>query len=42
MATAGLDVSEVRTGRRPGTRVFTVRSGALGVPTLVIQPATRA
>ncbi len=39
LAAAGLDVSEIRTGRRPGTRVFTVRSGALGVPTLVIQPA---
>ena len=39
LASAGLDVSETRTGRRPGTRVFTVRTGALGVPTLVIQPA---
>jgi catechol 2,3-dioxygenase-like lactoylglutathione lyase family enzyme len=39
LASAGLDVSEIRTGRRPGTRVFTVRTGALGVPTLVIQPA---
>lgn len=42
MAGAGLDVSEVRTGRRPGTRVFTVRSGALRVPTLVIQPEEQA
>jgi catechol 2,3-dioxygenase-like lactoylglutathione lyase family enzyme len=41
LAAAGLDVSETRTGRRPGTRVFTVRTGALGVPTLVIQPAAR-
>src|SRR5262245_10806973 len=39
LVSAGLDVSETRTGRRPGTRVFTVRTGALGVPTLVIQPA---
>lgn len=39
LASSGLDVSEVRTGRRPGTRVLTVRTGALGVPTLVIQPA---
>lgn len=39
LVAAGLDVSEIRTGRRPGTRVFTARSGALGVPTLVIQPA---
>jgi catechol 2,3-dioxygenase-like lactoylglutathione lyase family enzyme len=42
LASAGLDVSETRTGRRPGTRVFTVRTGALGVPTLVIQPAAAA
>lgn len=40
LASSGLDVSEVRTGRRPGTRVFTVRAGALGVPTLVIQRAS--
>jgi catechol 2,3-dioxygenase-like lactoylglutathione lyase family enzyme len=40
LAATGLDVSEIRTGRRPGTRVFTVQTGALGVPTLVIQPAT--
>lgn len=33
---AGLDVSEIRTGRKPGTDVFTVRSGTMGVPTLVI------
>ena len=39
LTASGLDVSEIRTGRRPGTRVFTVQSGALGVPTLVIQPA---
>ena len=39
LAASGLDVSEIRTGRRPGTRVFTVHAGSLGVPTLVIQPA---
>lgn len=38
LASSGLDVSEIRIGRRPGTRVFTVHSGVLGVPTLVIQP----
>lgn len=32
----GRDVSEVRKGIRQGTRVFTVRDGTLGVPTLVI------
>lgn len=35
----GFDVSEVRIGRRPGTRVFTVRDRTLGVPTLVVQAA---
>lgn len=35
---AGADVSEVRVGRKPGTSVFTVRSGAAGVPTLMLQP----
>jgi catechol 2,3-dioxygenase-like lactoylglutathione lyase family enzyme len=39
LVSEGLDVSETRTGRRPGTRVFTVHTGALGVPTLIIQPA---
>lgn len=33
---AGVDVSEVRTGRRPHTKVFTVRSHSAGVPTLMI------
>jgi len=37
LASAGLDVSEIRQGRRPGTRVFTVRSGTCGVPTLMIE-----
>ena len=38
---AGVDVSEVRGGRKPGTRVFTVRSGTSGVPTLMIQQGAR-
>lgn len=33
---AGVDVSEMRAGRAPGTRVFSVRDRALGLPTLVI------
>ena len=33
---AGLDVSEPRDGRRPGSQVFTVKSHTEGVPTLVI------
>ncbi len=34
---AGVDVSDVRPGMRPGTVVATVRSGTAGVPTLLIQ-----
>jgi len=36
LARAGFDVSEVRAGRKPGTSVFTVRSGVAGAPALVI------
>jgi catechol 2,3-dioxygenase-like lactoylglutathione lyase family enzyme len=36
IAAAGIDVSEVRPGRKPGTSVFTVRSGTGGVPTLML------
>jgi catechol 2,3-dioxygenase-like lactoylglutathione lyase family enzyme len=38
VAAAGCDVSEVRPGRKPGTRVCTVRDGTCGVPTLLIGP----
>ncbi|MEM7459116.1 MAG: VOC family protein [Pseudomonadota bacterium] len=38
---AGLDVSEIRTGRKPGSEVFTVRNGVQGVPTLFIAHAPR-
>lgn len=41
LAAAGVDVSEVRTGRKPGTRVMTVKSGTCGVPTLLVQPAPK-
>lgn len=36
MQSAGVSVSEIRTGNRPGTEVFTVKSHTAGVPTLVI------
>lgn len=36
---AGIDVSEIRTGRKPGTRVMTVRKGTCSVPTLLVQPS---
>jgi catechol 2,3-dioxygenase-like lactoylglutathione lyase family enzyme len=39
LAKAGVDVSDVRTGRKPGTRVMTVRQGTCGVPTLLVQPS---
>jgi len=41
LAEQGLDVSEVRPGRRPHTRVLTVRSGTCGVPTLMLELAER-
>ena len=39
LAADGVDVSEVRTGRKPGTRVLTVRTRTCGVPTLLVQPS---
>jgi catechol 2,3-dioxygenase-like lactoylglutathione lyase family enzyme len=41
LTAAGVDVSEVRTGRKPGTRVMTVRKGTCGVPTLLAQPSVK-
>jgi catechol 2,3-dioxygenase-like lactoylglutathione lyase family enzyme len=41
LASAGLDVSEVRTGRKPGTRVLTVRSGTCGIPTLLVERSAK-
>jgi catechol 2,3-dioxygenase-like lactoylglutathione lyase family enzyme len=38
---AGIDVSEVRAGRKPGTRVMTVRSGTCGVSTLLVERSPR-
>lgn len=38
---AGFDVSGVRDGFKPGTRVCSVRDRSCGVPTLLIQPAPR-
>jgi catechol 2,3-dioxygenase-like lactoylglutathione lyase family enzyme len=39
LAGAGLDVSEVRQGMKPGTRVFTVRDNTCSVPTLMLEQA---
>ncbi|MGD9980889.1 MAG: VOC family protein [Hyphomonadaceae bacterium] len=41
LSAAGLEVSDVRPGMKPGTRVFTVRNGTCGVPTLMIEPPER-
>jgi catechol 2,3-dioxygenase-like lactoylglutathione lyase family enzyme len=35
---AGIEVSDIRIGRRPGTRLFTVRSHTACVPTIMIGP----
>jgi hypothetical protein len=37
LAAAGFDVSDVRVGRKPGTRVLTVRTGVVAGPALIIQ-----
>ncbi len=42
LSAAGFDVSEVRTGRKPGTRVFTLRTGVPGGPALVIEQGEEA
>lgn len=41
VAAAGFDVSPVRAGMKPGTRVCSVRGRPLGVDTLLIEPAPR-
>ncbi len=39
LTSAGVDVSEIRNGRKPGTRVMTVRNSTCSVPTLLVQPS---
>jgi catechol 2,3-dioxygenase-like lactoylglutathione lyase family enzyme len=41
LAAAGVDVSDVRTGRKPGTRVLTVRNSTCGIPTLLVERTAR-
>jgi catechol 2,3-dioxygenase-like lactoylglutathione lyase family enzyme len=41
LSAAGRNVSEIRTGRKPGSEVFTVRDGTQDVPTLFIAHAPR-
>lgn len=40
MASRGVTLSEIREGRKPGTRVATVKSHCLDIPTLLIEPAS--
>ena len=42
LAAAGIDVSEVRAGRKAGTRVMSVRSGACGIHTLLLERTARS
>ncbi len=37
----GVAVSEIRTGRKPGTRIMTVKSGTCGVPTVLLERSPR-
>lgn len=39
LATRGVTLSPVREGRKPGTRVATVKSHCLDIPTLLVEPA---
>jgi len=38
----GLDVSEVRNGRKPGTRIVTVRSGTCGIQTVLLERSPKS
>jgi catechol 2,3-dioxygenase-like lactoylglutathione lyase family enzyme len=42
LASAGVDVSDARTGRKPGTRVLTVRNGTCGIPMLLVERTARS
>jgi catechol 2,3-dioxygenase-like lactoylglutathione lyase family enzyme len=41
LVASGIDVSEVRTGRKPGTRVMSVRSCTCGIHTLFLERTAR-
>lgn len=38
LAQRGVRLTEIRAGRKPGSRVATVKSHSLGIPTLLVQP----
>ena len=37
LVTAGVSVTEVRAGRKPGTRVMSLRDGTCGIHTLLLE-----
>ncbi len=39
LAAAGVELSSIRDGRKPGTRVATIRSHHMNIPTLLVEPA---
>ncbi len=41
LVAAGVSVSEVRNGRKPGTKVLTVRNSTCGIPTLLVERTPR-
>jgi catechol 2,3-dioxygenase-like lactoylglutathione lyase family enzyme len=41
LSQAGCTLSELRDGHKPGTRVFSVKSGTCGVPTLILRDPAR-
>ena len=41
LASSGRNVSEIRVGRRPGSRVFTLRDRTCGIPTIFIEHEPR-
>ncbi len=42
LAAAGLEATEVRIGRKPGTRVMSLRGGTCGIHTLLLERAAKA
>jgi hypothetical protein len=42
LVAAGVDVPDARAGRKPGTRVMTVRNGTCGIPTLLVERTARS
>jgi catechol 2,3-dioxygenase-like lactoylglutathione lyase family enzyme len=41
LVAAGINASDVRTGRKPGTRVVSLRDGTCGIPTLLVERTGR-